>query len=133
MGRPSSVSVTALEWVLQITVRGFVEPALGMPLGMLARSGETASVVLPAFMLLWTLINGAFGGYVAARLGRRAPLPSALSLGVMLTGMILLSAGDAIPLWFRAANAATMMAGTFAGAVIRVCGVSARMVTTSVE
>lgn len=125
----SSMSLIALEYVLQLMVKR----TLGVPLEILARSAEAGSVVLAALMLSWTLVDGAFAGYVAARLGRRAPLPSALSLGVAWMGLMILAQGHAVPLWFRAANAATLMAGMCAGGVIRACRASARTVTTALE
>jgi hypothetical protein len=42
--------------------------------------------------LLWTMIGGALAGYVATRLGRRAPLPSALLIGATWSAVILLRA-----------------------------------------
>lgn len=127
----ASASMMALEWVLQLGVRG-LEHALGAPdrVPVFMNSGSAG---VAALMLVWTLVDGALAGYVAARIGRRAPLPSALALGVMWTGLMILAQGGAVPPWFRAANVVTLMAAMVAGAAFRACRVSARTATTSVE
>ena len=104
----ASMCMLALEWLLKLTVPG-IEGALG------------AVAVGPAIPLIWTLVDGAFAGYVAAWLGRRAPLASALSLGFVWIVLMIVMQGRFVPLWFRAANTAAMAGGMFIGGVIRVC------------
>ncbi len=128
----SSILMIALEYLLQLTVRGLeLAPVTSWVRVLL--SGHTRSIVLPALMLLWTLTDGAFAGYVAARLSRRAPLPGVIALGVTWTVVMIVVQGHAVPLWFRSANVAIVMAGILAGGLIGACRVSARTVTTAVE
>lgn len=117
----SLVSVVALELVLWRSVRGFVRFLQGAPLDAFPLSAG-----FTALMLSWTLVNGAFAGYVAARIGRRAPLPSALLLGVTLPGLMIWSGLHMVPSWFLTANVTAMIAGTIAGGVVRVCTLHAR-------
>ena len=127
----SSMFLVALELFLQFAVRG-LEGALGGRHGPLA-SMHRAAPGVAALMLAWTAADGVAAGYVAARLGRRAPLPSAVALGVTWIGVMVLTQGQAVPLWFRAANAATLLIALVAGAVACACSVAARRVSISVE
>ena len=122
----SSMSVMALESLLQRSVRGLVLLIHGTPLDALPVSAGVASL-----MLCWTLIDGAFAGYVAARIGRRAPLPSALLLGGTLTGVMIWSGLNVAPPWFLAANVTTLIAGTIAGGLFRACTPGALPVRSS--
>jgi hypothetical protein len=124
----ASVCMLALQPLLMLIVRG-IAFALGTPRATIVSMWESpiGSVVLPVTLLLFALGEGALGGYVAARLGRRAPLPTMLSLGVVWATLIIVSnllAGQSssaspIPVWFRIANATTMMTGIIAGGVFR--------------
>lgn len=71
-----------------------------------------------ALLLLWTLVDAAFAGYVAARIGRRAPLPSALLVGVVWVCVMILSGWQHVPRWFLALNVTMMMTGSVAGGAI---------------
>lgn len=119
----SALTVLTLEVILALAVRALLPlDAFGM------------SVILALAMLPWTLIDGAVGGYVAAWLGRRTPLPIAISVGIMGSLMILLDAkGTAIPWWFRVANATTLMAGVLLGAMVRVWREARREIAAPVE
>ena len=69
-------------------------------------------------MLLWTLIDGAFAGYVAGRIGRRAPLQSAFMVALIWMGAMIGTGWDGVPPLFLALNVTTMLAGTIAGGAI---------------
>jgi MFS family permease len=58
-------------------------------------------------------------GYIAARLGRRAPLPTVVvvAAGLGLLGVLLQSA--AVPGWFRVLNTAMVVTGVLSGGIIR--------------
>lgn len=125
----SSISLVALETLLQIAKVALI-PAYRE---MLPVSGYTRLIVLPALMLSWTLLDGAFAGYVAARLGRRAPLPAVLGLGVTWAIVMSTVQSPAVPLWFRSANLAMMLAGIVAGGLIGVFRVTRRAPASSLS
>jgi hypothetical protein len=83
---------------------------------------------LPGFLAL-AMSLAVFGGFTAARLGKRAPFACAIGLGAFWSGLAI--AGSAIvfllhlpvfpPLTWLAAEAALVMLGTTLGGVWRVC------------
>lgn len=101
--------------VLEVVLRVLMVATDAAPYRLMIQSG-IGFLLIPAFNLAWTMVNGVTGGYVAAWLGRRAPLPSALLMGTLGAGM-LLSTGA--PFWFKALNAATFFTGMLAGGVAR--------------
>jgi hypothetical protein len=64
------------------------------------------------------LAYGAAGGYLAARLGRAAPLGAAFVLGVLGVALTLLSGGDA-PGWYRPALSLLLIPATVSGGWLR--------------
>jgi hypothetical protein len=81
----------------------------------------------PFTILGWTLCDALFGGYIAARVSRAAPLPSAITLGLLwgfvigLNNFALISATPgAVPMWFRVVNLLALVAGMIAGGALRV-------------
>jgi hypothetical protein len=63
------------------------------------------------------------GGFLAAWLNDRAPLVAALALGTVWLALSVLTTarvGVVLPLWYRAAVLAVILAGTAAGGVLRV-------------
>ena len=64
------------------------------------------------------LVYGAAGGYLAARLGRAAPLGAAFVFGVLGVAFTLLSGGDA-PGWYRPALLVLLIPATVTGGWIR--------------
>ncbi|MGH7552060.1 MAG: hypothetical protein ACREMQ_03430 [Longimicrobiales bacterium] len=117
----SSLCVMVLEWLLK---RGVI--------GMLfiqgnAMHGFPPSAGFAALMLLWTSIDGVFAGYVAARIGRRAPLQSALLVALTWIAVMIGSGWQSVPPWFLAANVTTMLAAATAGGALRTfCAANAR-------
>jgi hypothetical protein len=76
------------------------------------------AAIFVAFMLIWTLFDGCFAGYLAARIGRRAPLPSALLVAVTWMALKIGSGWDSVPPWFLALNVMMMVAGTIVGGTL---------------
>ncbi|MGH7500221.1 MAG: permease prefix domain 2-containing transporter [Longimicrobiales bacterium] len=109
----SSLSMIVLEMLLQRTAS-----SLGPLTTSMFPKAFSQSAGIAALMLSWTLVDGAFAGYVAARIGRRAPLPSALLVGITWMGVMVWSGWAGVPPWFLAANVTTMIAGTIAGGVL---------------
>jgi hypothetical protein len=65
---------------------------------------------------------GVGAGYVAALVGRAAPLTSALALGVAsaVLGIVLLASGESgTPRWYQAGLIVVVLPTTFAGGVLR--------------
>jgi hypothetical protein len=106
----SSAALMALEWLLQ-RVKGLLLPT---------ESARAMAAGLPLLMLAWTLVSGLFAGYVAARIGRRAPIHSALLMAVAWAALMLRSGWPSVPPWFLALNVTTMVAATIAGGLFRV-------------
>lgn len=103
--------------VLDLSVR------LGVSTLLLLTGGVTLdelphSVGFVALMLAWTLIDGAGAGYVAARIGRRAPLPSALLVALTWMGLMIRSGWHVVPSWFLAVNVIMMVSGVIAGGAV---------------
>jgi hypothetical protein len=69
------------------------------------------------------------GGYIAALLGRRAPLVGSLALGAVWSCVFLGAAATVggVPAWYRAAVPLVVLAGTAAGGLLRVHFASARL------
>jgi hypothetical protein len=82
--------------------------------------GIPPTALFAGLRLLWTAVDGSFAGYVAARIGRKAPLPSTLLVAAVWIGLMLRSGWGVVPSWFLALNVTTMVAGTLAGGTIRV-------------
>lgn len=119
--RPSDVvsiaATVAVAWVAASVVqRGIVFAFSFVPLTLV----HPPSPLVAAVMFLWTAIDGVFAGYVAAWVGRRAPLPSALAWALTLLTMMALAQDHPAPAWFRVANALVMVVAVLAGAVLRV-------------
>jgi hypothetical protein len=126
----SCVFLMGFEWILQVAVNGIV--GAGGPHGSFAFL-QRLSPAVAGLMLLWTAVDGVTGGYVAARIGRRAPLQSAFALGVGMVGLMALERDHPAPSWFQAANAATLLAAVLVGAGLRVCSATPRTVSSSAE
>ena len=113
----SSLAMLVLDKLLRLAVWSGV----GMIAGRDAFSGlsDVGLFVLAGLMFLWTVVDGAAAGYIAARLGRRAPLPTVVvvAAGLGLLGVLLQSA--AVPGWFRALNTAMVVTGVLSGGIIR--------------
>jgi hypothetical protein len=109
------VCATAGTLVLDVAVRLVLNNLLVITKGMTLGDVPTRTVVFPSFMLIWTAVDGLFAGYVAAHVGRRAPLPSAMLVALTWMGLMLLSGWHTVPAWFLALNVTMMAAGTIAG------------------
>jgi hypothetical protein len=80
-------------------------------------SAETmARITIVAFAA--DLAYGAVGGYLAARLGRGAPLGAAFLFGVLGVSLALVTAGD-VPGWYRAALVMLLVPATLTGGWMR--------------
>ena len=117
----SSAALNVFEVVTRVVV--FALPGFGSLWDTLLGWGIAGPLLFQAIMLLWTFVDGMFGGYVAARLGSRAPLTGALALGAafgifMLLTTILLVDSSPIALAFRSLNIATLVAGIITGGVL---------------
>jgi hypothetical protein len=110
----SSLSVAVFEGFLQRGVRSLVMLSEGRALESFPVTAGFA-----AFMLSWTLVDGTFAGYLSAGLGRRAPVPSALVVGLVTICVMMWSGRHVTPSWLLAANVTTMLAGAIVGAVLR--------------
>jgi hypothetical protein len=63
------------------------------------------------------------GGYLAARVSRRAPLANAVALGlfcVLVSIVLCLTATDGTPMWYQLALAALVLPGSTTGGILRV-------------
>lgn len=109
----SSLCAIVLDASLRLGVNGLLLLTRGVTLDAFPRSAGFA-----ALMLAWTLIDGAFAGYVAGRIGRRAPLPSALLVALTWMGLMIRSGWHGVPPWFLAMNVTVMVAGTIAGGAL---------------
>jgi hypothetical protein len=106
----SSVAMLILERVLKLITWIALREEL-------ARS-PTLWIVWAGLMLLWTLVDGTLAGYVAGRLGRRAPLASALALALIWGVAMILIQSASVPWWFRATNTVVIMTGMLGGGVL---------------
>ena len=99
-----------------------VDPGLVSLWKALHARGDGWVLVFPAIMLLWTVVDGMVGGYVAARVGRRAPLASALALAVVSAVIMVvedvLSPSSWIVLPFRVLNVMAIVGGVLAGGML---------------
>jgi hypothetical protein len=125
--RPSDVAslvlAVAVSWVAASVVhRGLVFAFGFVPLMLV----YPPSPLVAAVILLWTTIDGLFAGYVAAWVGRRAPLPSALAWALTLLTMMALAQDHPAPAWFRVVNAIVMVVAVLGGGMLRVVRASAR-------
>jgi hypothetical protein len=109
----SSLCAIALDASLRLGVNGLLLQTKGVSLDAVPTSAGFV-----ALMLAWTLIDGAFAGYVAARIGHRAPLPSALLVALAWMGLMIRSGWHTVPPWFLAMNVTMMVAGTMAGGAV---------------
>jgi len=118
----SSLVAIVLERVIQFSLYGLVTGA------SLARFAANHFVPFFILTLSWSLLDGVVAGYLAARLGRRAPLASVVALAAVwiVVMTVLLSQGPAVAIWFRVANAVVGVAGMFAGGMLRVSGGNAQ-------
>ena len=66
-----------------------IDPGLRSVWDALREFGDAGLFLFPVLMLVWTLVDGVFGGYIAARIGRRAPLTSALALGAACAAFMI--------------------------------------------
>ena len=108
----SSLSAIVLDALLRL---GLVSLLLTRGVAL---DGLSSSAGLVALMVSWTLVDGAFAGYVAGRIGHRAPLPSALLVAVLWMAVMVRSGWHTVPPWFLALNVTMMVAGTIAGGTI---------------
>jgi hypothetical protein len=115
----SSVAMLVLDRLLRLAVWSGVGMITGLRLHELSGLSNVGVFVLAGLMFLWTLVDGAAAGYIAARLGRRAPLPTVVVIAVGLGILGVLLQSSAVPVWFRALNIAVMMTGALAGGIIR--------------
>lgn len=116
-------ATTMLEFALGLAAAG-----LGLYAGLFARLGTEGSLLLPLLMLVWTLLDGALAGCLAARLGQRAPLVSVLVVGAMgaLVMVPVLAQQPLIPLLFRMVNLSTFAVGLLAGGVLATLHIRSR-------
>ena len=113
----SIVATVAVAWVAASVVqRGIVFAFSFVPLTLM----HPPTPLVAAVMFLWTTIDGVCAGYVAAWVGRRAPLPSALAWALTLLTMMALAQGHPAPAWFRIVNAIVMIVAVLGGGMLRV-------------
>jgi len=93
---------------------------LGLYDGLFRRAASEGFLPLAALMLVWTMLDGLFAGCVAARLGRRAPLATVLTVATAgaLVMIPVLAQQPLIALLFRIVNLGTFAAGMLAGGVL---------------
>jgi hypothetical protein len=82
-------------------------------------SGALPLFIIAPLMLLWTVMDGALAGYVAARIGRRAPIQSAALVALIWASLMIGSGWSSVPRWFLAVNVTLMLAGTITGGLLR--------------
>ena len=115
----SSVLLYVFERATRLVMYG-IDPGLRSLWEAMSELGDAGLILYAALMLVWTLADGVFGGYVAARLGRRAPLTSALALAAawmaIMVGVATQSTG--ILLMFRILNTITIATGIILGGVL---------------
>jgi hypothetical protein len=116
----------AATFVFEVVIVRILAPALDIPIdGMLidvSPHSPLGAIALSASLLVWTASDGVVAGYVAARVGRRAPLASALvcaaSWGaVMLWGNFIVFHGSA-SLSYRVLNILAMIGGVAIGGLV---------------
>lgn len=114
---------------LAAVVAGYVTLAVGV----VAVSALAGALLRPApsptdwrlslAFLVVAALCAALGGWVAAAVGRAAPLASALLLGIaccLLGLMLVATTSDGTPLWYRIALPLVAPPAAFAGGVLRV-------------
>jgi hypothetical protein len=119
----SSVAMMAFETVV---VR-VIAPALGLPIeGRLidvTPQSPLGAFALSVMLVVWTSVDGAVAGFVAARVGRRAPLASAISCaafwGVAMLWSNFIALRAPVPLSFRVFNTLALVGGVLIGGLIR--------------
>lgn len=90
--------------------------------GLLLPSPDPSDWRLSAAFLVVAALCAALGGWVAASVGRAAPLASALLLGVACCGfgvVLALTTSDGTPLWYRLALPVIALPAAFLGGVAR--------------
>ena len=93
----------------------------GVPLDL--RLVRTGDVLLHAIGLPLGAIGAMMGGYIAAWLHDRAPLVSALALGVVWSciDLLVLRIIGSTPAWYQFAVPVVVLVGTATGGALRVC------------
>jgi hypothetical protein len=76
------------------------------------------SLGVACLMLLWTLVDGIFAGFVAAWLSHRVPLQAALVVASLLTGAVFISGWNDVHHAFLIANATMIVTGVLGGATL---------------
>lgn len=136
----SSTAMIMIELLLMLTLNG-TAMGLGVPRHTYLRilAALPGSFWIPAGMLAWTAVDGFCAGYIAASLGKRAPIPNALALAATWTGVVgtlnflLKGPPIPIPLAFRVLNLAALGGGMIAGGVLRVIRLGRLVPRPSVE
>ena len=127
----ATVALNVFETATRVALHS-TDPGVRSLHAALLDRGIGGLLLFKAIMLLWTFVDGMVGGYVAARLGGRAPMASALALAaawsVAMVWMTALPTGGllgdlpaaaiAVALAFRVANIGTLVAGILAGGVL---------------
>lgn len=130
-------SVVGLSYVCTATIGWFIFLTVNSAMRALGVSFDSIDRFLthpfPTAVVIGLLLAGSTGavtgGYIAAWLDRRAPVVSAMALGLAWTGIALASNAIvsgaptplAVPGWYRFAAVAVVITGTSAGGVLRVC------------
>jgi hypothetical protein len=131
--RPRDLShlagVVLSSYVFLVMLAGFLAAVVrstivtfGVPLDLqLFRAGN---LLLHAIGLPLGAIGAIMGGYIAAWLHDRAPLVSALALGVVWScvDLSVLRILGGIPAWYQFAVPVVVVVGTATGGALRVCG-----------
>jgi hypothetical protein len=124
----SHIAGVALSSYVFLSVIGLV--IVGVAHGVAASLGvrldlsqlATSHVVLAALALPLGAASAVTGGYIAALLSRRAPLLSAVALGLGWSGVSfgVLAALSSAPIWYRIVAPLIVIIGTTVGGVARV-------------
>ena len=78
--------------------------------------------LIAAISLVCSAVWGVAGGYIAAWMGRRAPLASAIALGGLCTalaGMMLLAGSPGVPRWYSLGLLLVVLPATTTGGFLR--------------
>ena len=127
--------LVAFEGFGQLTVRSFAVSVGVHHVAFPSAGSGFIGFVLPTLLLLWTALDGVFGGYVTTVLSRRAPFAATLVVcpvwAMMCSGAARFGVLSSLPpAWFRTLNLTVLAAGFLVGGLWRV--VSARTQAASV-
>ncbi len=113
------VLTAAIGWFVVLLAYGVIS-ALGVTVTAPPSAGGNTWLLLLALMA--GLVSAPTAGYIAASLGRRAPLVCALALGGAWSCLTFAAQtiGGGMPLWFRIAVVVVVLSGTALGGALRV-------------